>query len=169
MRRMLIAILIVAALFFVGVSFVAGQTSAAPEQPIAFSHKNHAVDRQIACEYCHTGARTGMVAGIPPVETCMGCHRTVGLVQGKPIPATQPIHDAWNNQQPIQWVRLTYLPQHAVFAHQPHLTQGVQCLECHAQGNPPDRWFQAFRPSMAWCLTCHSGRGAGTDCWTCHK
>ena len=36
-----------------------------PGQPIAFPHKVHAGDNQIACLYCHSAARTSRHAGIP--------------------------------------------------------------------------------------------------------
>ncbi|MHB1130916.1 MAG: cytochrome c3 family protein [Chloroflexota bacterium] len=149
-----------------GLYVMTGRTSASPAQPIPFSHKNHAVDRQIDCNYCHRDARVGWEAMLPPVETCMGCHSSVGLDK----PGVQTLRGYAERGEEIQWARLWFVPQHVQFAHSPHVTAaGVQCTECHAQGNPPERWFQPFRPGMSWCLTCHSGRGGGTDCWTCHK
>jgi len=46
-----------------------------PAQPIFFNHVIHAGSYQIACQYCHTGARRGPSAGVPSVERCMGCHK----------------------------------------------------------------------------------------------
>jgi ABC-type nitrate/sulfonate/bicarbonate transport system substrate-binding protein len=60
-----------------GLYVLVGRTSAA-EQPIAFSHYNHNIMRQINCLYCHQNATQGYIAQIPPVETCYGCHRFVG-------------------------------------------------------------------------------------------
>src|SRR5690606_12790847 len=48
-----------------------------PEQPIPISHKLHDGDKGIPCEYCHSSARRSITAGIPPMNTCMGCHRFV--------------------------------------------------------------------------------------------
>src|SRR6516164_2630419 len=48
-----------------------------PEQPIAFSHRQHAGDMEISCLYCHFGAETSRHAGIPPASVCMTCHRFV--------------------------------------------------------------------------------------------
>ncbi len=168
------ALLAVAVLVVVGIAglyLLTGRSSAAATQPIAFSHKNHNITRQIACEYCHTNAQVGYIAQIPPVETCYGCHRTVGTASTDPFikSETQKIRNAYEQNQPILWNRLWFVPEHVVFAHQPHITSGVQCLDCHAQNNPPEMWFQSYRPGMAWCITCHAGHGAGTDCWTCHK
>ncbi len=50
----------------------------APEQPIAFSHRLHAGELEIDCQFCHAGAEKSRHAGLPPVATCMGCHRFVG-------------------------------------------------------------------------------------------
>ena len=52
-------------------------TGYAPDQPIAYSHRVHAGELGIDCEYCHYGAETSPVAGIPPASVCMNCHNTV--------------------------------------------------------------------------------------------
>lgn len=48
-----------------------------PVQPIAFSHRLHAGELNIACLHCHAGAETSRHAGIPAASTCMSCHRVV--------------------------------------------------------------------------------------------
>ncbi|HWN04272.1 MAG TPA: c-type cytochrome, partial [Candidatus Dormibacteraeota bacterium] len=52
-------------------------TRRGPVQPIFFSHVIHAGSYQIACQYCHAGARRSSAAGVPSVERCMGCHKIV--------------------------------------------------------------------------------------------
>jgi hypothetical protein len=44
------------------------------EQPIAYSHKLHAGELQIECQYCHTYAKRSMHAGVPATSICMNCH-----------------------------------------------------------------------------------------------
>ena len=44
-----------------------------PEQPIKFSHKLHAGDNEIACQYCHSTVEKSKHAGIPSVNICMNC------------------------------------------------------------------------------------------------
>lgn len=164
--RVIPVVVLVVLLLVVVFALLFGRASAQPEQPIAFSHKNHAVDRQIACLYCHRGADEGYVAGIPPLETCMGCHQNVGLANDR----VAVLRAYYGNNQPVQWTRVTFLPDHTVFAHRPHvLVAGISCLDCHARGAPPERWFESFSPGMAWCTTCHAERGASTQCYTCHK
>ncbi len=48
-----------------------------PVQPIAFSHRQHAGELAIDCQYCHSAAEHGRHAGIPAASTCMNCHRFV--------------------------------------------------------------------------------------------
>ena len=48
-----------------------------PTQPIAYSHRLHAGELGIDCQYCHTGARRSRHAGIPPASLCMNCHRYI--------------------------------------------------------------------------------------------
>ena len=58
-------------------------------QPIEFPHDRHAGDAakggmQINCMYCHTYARRSMVAGIPPLRKCIGCHQSIESVRETP-------------------------------------------------------------------------------------
>src|SRR5665213_2180071 len=48
-----------------------------PSQPINFSHKIHAGDNAIQCQYCHSGVDHSKTAGIPPVMVCMNCHKVI--------------------------------------------------------------------------------------------
>ena len=48
-----------------------------PEQPVWFSHKIHAGQNQIDCQYCHYTVDKSMHSGIPPVQLCMNCHNVV--------------------------------------------------------------------------------------------
>ncbi len=60
------------------------QTGYQPDQPIQFSHKVHACQQKIDCNYCHDGARRSKHAGIPAANTCMNCHKAVkkGTITG---------------------------------------------------------------------------------------
>ena len=54
----------------------------APEQPIRYSHRLHAGELALDCQYCHFGAATSRHAGIPPLNVCMNCHRAVASTLG---------------------------------------------------------------------------------------
>ena len=49
-------------------------TNYMPSQPIEFSHKIHAGQNGIDCNYCHTSARKSKHSGIPSADLCMNCH-----------------------------------------------------------------------------------------------
>ena len=55
------------------------QQGYAPEQPINFSHKIHAGDNKIDCQYCHDGARRSKHSVIPATNTCMNCHKAINV------------------------------------------------------------------------------------------
>jgi len=48
-----------------------------PEQPIAYSHRLHAGELGIDCQFCHWAADKGRHAGIPSTDVCMKCHKYV--------------------------------------------------------------------------------------------
>jgi len=53
-----------------------------PIQPIHYSHKIHAGDNGIDCKYCHSSARVSKNAGIPSLNVCMNCHKSISEFQG---------------------------------------------------------------------------------------
>ena len=62
---------------FGGARVPANQQGYEPVQPIAYSHRLHAGELQIPCQYCHSGAASSRHAGIPAASTCMNCHQFV--------------------------------------------------------------------------------------------
>ncbi|MEO1256697.1 MAG: c-type cytochrome, partial [Bacteroidota bacterium] len=105
-------------LFTVGV-----QQNYQPRQPIAFSHKLHAGQYEIDCQYCHTGVRKAKSANIPSANICMNCHSAIKTES----PEIQKIYAAidydpetleyGNNTKPIEWIRVHNLPDLAYFNH----------------------------------------------------
>jgi tellurite resistance protein TehA-like permease len=146
----------------------------APEQPVAFSHAQHAGELKIGCLYCHFGAERSRHAGVPPVNVCMNCHAEVK----KSSPEIQKLARATARGEPIAWVKVHRLPDHAYFSHARHVAGGVACQVCHGPVETMVRVRQAAPLTMGWCLDCHRGRGdfanaaaagpAGTDCSSCH-
>jgi Cytochrome c7 and related cytochrome c/Class III cytochrome C family len=127
-----------------------------PEQPIWFSHKIHAGTYEIDCQYCHTGASKGKNAWIPAVSVCMNCHK--GIQEGAQTGTKEiaKIYEAYNNNVPIEWVRVHSLPDLAYFNHQQHVVAGkVECEECHGKIKEMDVVYQFNTLSMGWCINCH--------------
>ncbi len=152
------------------------------EQPIAYSHMLHAGTLGIQCEYCHTMARKSIHAGVPPTETCMGCHK---LVDSTGRPELEKLKGYWERQEEIPWVKVHDLPDFVHFNHKRHVKAGVQCEECHGQVKETMTVARRVNSlNMGWCLECHKTHpsvdenyGAGAelrraemkDCTTCHK
>lgn len=144
-----------------------------PEQPIQFSHKIHADELEIPCQFCHTYARRSQSAGVPPVQTCYSCHKFVEgrTEQGKED--VKKIRAAFESGTPIEWVKVHDLQDFVYYTHKAHIQigedlakvgdQGFTCQDCHG---PVERMgvaeLRAWDPvldeaplSMGWCLTCH--------------
>ncbi|MFT7679129.1 MAG: hypothetical protein ACI8QC_003129 [Planctomycetota bacterium] len=156
----------------------------APEQPIAFSHRLHAGEMGMDCQYCHFGARQSRHAGVPPASVCMNCHKTVtasldatliekGLASSE---GREPqmivslelrkLYDAMalgddllplEGQEPvsIEWKRVHNLPDFVYFDHRPHVARNVACETCHGEVQGMERMRQHADLSMGWCLDCH--------------
>lgn len=141
-----------------------------PEQPILFSHKIHAGDNAISCQYCHSGVERSKTAGIPTVNVCMNCHKgistgpRVGSVEGteeiKKIYAAAgyDVEKGEYNKpsSPIKWVKVHNLQDFVFFSHQQHVKVGKQeCATCHGDVKAMTTVEQVSPLTMAWCVDCH--------------
>ena len=164
-------------------------SQAASPQPIAFSHKIHAGQFQINCQYCHSDARRSEYAGIPSVTRCMGCHKITAADR----PEIKKLADFFARQEPIPWARVYKVPEFTYFPHKPHVRAGVACQRCHGPVETMDVVTAKTGQSllndilnltglpvtpppltMGWCIECHremnqkQGKNAPLDCFTCH-
>jgi hypothetical protein len=160
-----------------------------PAQPISYSHRLHAGELQIPCQYCHSGAEKSRYAGVPAASTCMNCHRFVtapiGALRAEEKAAAQekrpvrPIvspelrklydalgldaemkRDATRAQRAIAWTRVHNLPDFVYFDHRPHVGAGVACQTCHGPVETMERVRQVSDLSMGWCVNCHRDAAA---------
>ncbi len=139
-----------------------------PKQPIAFSHKLHAGDNKIDCNYCHYGARKSAVSNVPSANVCMNCHMNI---QEGPTTGTEEIAKIYAavgfdpaemkyiedyEQKPIKWVRIHDLPDLSYFNHSQHVTAGgVACQTCHGPVEEMEEVYQFSSLTMGWCVNCH--------------
>jgi len=122
-----------------------------PEQPVPYSHKFHVGELGLDCRYCHTGVEISPVAGVPPTQTCMNCHTMV-----KPnSDSLKVVKASWDNNKPIQWVRVHKAPDYVYFDHSSHINSGVGCVNCHGRIDRMNVVVQMEPLSMKWCLDCH--------------
>jgi heme/copper-type cytochrome/quinol oxidase subunit 2 len=134
----------------------------APIQPIAFSHKIHAGQYGISCNYCHIGVEKGKSATIPGTNICMNCHNYIQQGTNTGEKEIAKIIESYNTQTPIEWVRIHNLPDLVYFNHAQHVkVGGIECNKCHgdeAKGikvQDMEVVYQAQNLSMGWCVNCH--------------
>ena len=167
-----------------------------PAQPIVFSHRLHAGDLNIQCEYCHSGAQRSRHAGTPAASTCMNCHKFISARRAdvraeeelakqqhrKPRQVTSTeinkLYVAIKNGQPIRWTRIHQVPDFVYFDHRPHVAAGLECQKCHGPVETMERVRQVEALNLGWCVNCHRGRDgtlvkgvavkANADCSACH-
>ena len=147
-----------------------------PIQPIHYSHRIHAGDNQIECKYCHSSARTSKHSGIPSLNVCMNCHKSIGEVAEstatedyskefydkeikKLYEATgwDPAEQAYTGEtKPVKWVRIHNLPDFAYFNHSQHVSvAGIECQKCHGPIQEMEIVYQDAPLTMGWCINCH--------------
>ena len=138
-------------------------------QPIAFPHTIHTGEDQIDCQYCHFSAERSVDAGIPPVATCWGCHQNIRGTDAGQQAEIQKVVDAWENQEPIRWVRIYKVADHVHFPHMRHIAAEIDCATCHGEVQEMTVIEEVNQPlGMGWCVSCHMERGASRDCAVCH-
>ncbi|WNH14311.1 cytochrome c3 family protein [Thalassobellus suaedae] len=146
-----------------------------PVQPIHFSHKIHAGDNGIDCKYCHSSARVSKTSGIPSLNVCMNCHKSIYEYNGETTPEySKEFYDGeikklyaavgWDDadqkytgdSQPVKWVRIHNLPDFVYFNHSQHVTvAGVECQTCHGPIETMEVAEQFAPLTMGWCIECH--------------
>lgn len=120
-------------------------------QPINFQHSLHAGELGLDCRFCHVSVETAPSAGIPPVETCMGCHSQIRV----DTPALAALQASWDNDVPVQWNRVHNLPDYAYFDHSAHVNNGIGCSSCHGEVDRMEGIWKTEPMTMGWCLECH--------------
>ncbi|MDG2174280.1 MAG: cytochrome c3 family protein [Flavobacteriaceae bacterium] len=146
-----------------------------PVQPIHYSHKIHAGDNQIDCNYCHSSARVSKHSGIPSLNVCMNCHKTIFEYNGETTEEysktfydgeIQKLYKAvgWDDEaqeytgetSPVKWVRIHNLPDFAYFNHSQHVSvAGIECQTCHGPVEEMEIMYQSSPLTMGWCINCH--------------
>ncbi len=122
-----------------------------PEQPVPFSHKLHAGNLQISCQYCHAGVEVSGHSPVPTTQTCMNCH-TIVLPES---PQLAKVRESYEKGEPIEWVRIHKVPDYAHFPHARHIRAQIDCQSCHGPVEQMGVVSQYKPLTMGWCLECH--------------
>ena len=148
----------------------------APIQPIHYSHRIHAGVNKIECKYCHSSARVSKHSGIPSLNVCMNCHKSIAEVAEST--ATEEYSKEFYDKQikllykavgwdentqsytgesyPVKWKRIHNLPDFAYFNHSQHVTvAGIECQKCHGPVEEMEIMYQHAPLTMGWCINCH--------------
>ena len=147
-----------------------------PIQPIHYSHRIHAGSNGIDCKYCHSAARVSKNAGIPSLNICMNCHKSIAEVSDTTATAEyskdfydkeiQKLYKAvgWDQEnqkytgktEPVKWVKIHNLPSFVYFNHSQHVTVAkIECQECHGPVQTYEIQKQFAPLTMGWCINCH--------------
>ena len=155
----------------------------APIQPIHYSHKIHAGVNKIECQYCHSSAKVSKHSGIPSLNVCMNCHKSIyeykGTAEG---PSKEDLANGYTNEfytkeikklysavgwdeenqkytgesEPVEWVRIHNLPDFVYFNHSQHVVvAGIECQKCHGPVEEMEIMYQYSPLTMGWCINCH--------------
>lgn len=148
----------------------------APVQPIHYSHRIHAGSNGINCNYCHSSARVSKHSGIPSLNVCMNCHKSIAEVSDTTATEeySKDFYDkeiaklykavGWDKEnqkytgktEPVKWVRIHNLPSFVYFNHSQHVNvAGVECQTCHGPVQTYEIQKQFAPLTMSWCIDCH--------------
>ena len=151
-------IVVLAEVVFLGAQGHSPRAGYAPEQPIPFSHRLHAGELELDCQYCHTQPEKGRHSTVPSLNFCMNCHQQVKRVQGATEDSVHlaKLRDHFEKGEPIAWVKVHDLPDYVYFSHQPHVaTAGIACQTCHGVVEKQDKMKVNVAFNMGWCMSCH--------------
>jgi hypothetical protein len=149
----------------------------APEtaQPIAYKHKIHVAEEEIACTECHMGVEVADHATLPGREDCLGCHEEA---IGDSLEEARLV-ELLASGEPLGWRRVTRVAEHVHFSHRRHVVAGqILCETCHGEVHelvePFSRPYVSFQgeTGMERCIACHKASGnprASVDCTLCHR
>jgi len=147
-----------------------------PEQPIKYSHRLHAGDMQIDCQYCHVAVEKSRHAMVPAIATCMNCH----TVARKDSPEIIKLTEYYNSGKTLKWKRVHKVPDYAYFNHSVHVNKGIKCESCHGEIKQMEVVGQMNSFTMRNCLSCHRNsheklpyledvKKGPEYCYTCHR
>ena len=136
-------------------------------QPIAFNHKKHVEELELACSSCHQFFETETFSGLPGADVCSSCHQEPVGKSKEELKLVRLLQSG----APLEWTPLFRQPAHVFYSHRRHVvTAKIQCAVCHgsiAASVAPPETVQRLR--MQDCLDCHRRSGVTTDCTACHR
>ena len=105
----------------------------------------------------------------------MNCHKAVSTGTTTGTTEIAKIYQAvgWDPEgqvytgkvEPIRWVKVHNLPDHAYFSHAQHVAVGkIECQDCHGPIDTEMTVAEQWAPlTMGWCIQCHNDREPKMD------
>ena len=122
--------------------------------------------------YCHYSAAISSDAGLPALQTCIGCHQLIGGSTPSHQAEIQKVRAAWRDKKPPEWIRVYAVPGFVHFPHQRHIkafgTTAASCANCHGDVQKTPQIEQVSTLRMGWCVRCHMQHNVTRDCSVCH-
>jgi len=146
-----IALGLLATIYAFSTSDYATQAHVVRAQPVEFSHQHHVGGLGIDCRYCHSTVDKQAFAGMPATEVCMSCHSQIW----SDSPKLAKVRESFKTGKPLEWTRVTDVPDYVHFDHSIHVTKGIGCAECHGRVDRMQMMSREHSLHMKWCLDCH--------------
>jgi len=94
----------------------------------------------------------------------MNCHNIIKEGPKFGSKEIKKVVQSYENNNPIEWVRIHNLPDHVYFNHSQHVKVGnVECETCHGNVSNMEVVHQHSKLEMGWCINCHRNREVDTD------
>jgi hypothetical protein len=138
--------------------------SAAPPQPLPYSHKTH-LALGLQCQGCHTNPDAAGLMTFPDPATCMKCHASVA----KNKPSVKKLAGYEKSKTTVPWVRVYTVLPGVTWNHRKHLDAGMKCEMCHGDVTQMETMTNVKSvTSMDGCIDCHKLHNAKPTCVACH-
>ena len=140
--------------------------TAAPAQPVPFSHSQHAGTLELPCSHCHANVQPGIEMGLPQAAVCLACHAAIE----SDVDPTEQLKNYVASESQVPWNRVYVLMDGITWSHRIHTDAGMTCETCHGQVRTLDEMKQVTAvTAMATCIACHEAHDTGNSCETCHS
>ena len=132
----------------------------------SFPHRVHVVDNQLACDFCHPGARVAEDPGTPPPELCAPCHDQFDAQK----PPERRVGAFFDERSRYRKLAESGRTPDVRFSHAQHVRGArLDCEACHADVARQEE--VPLRPLVvkAECMACHAEYGMANACAECHR
>ena len=129
-----------------------------------FDHGAHIVEENVACAFCHAGAKVREEPGMPSLDSCNTCHYYVDEEQ----PPERQVATLYDAESEFVAARVAALDEEVIFEHLQHVEADLACSDCHEGIEDAEDASDYVEIDMALCMACHEERSVPNECATCH-